>query len=947
MPIDGINYGNGNGVREMGERKLLSMLLALALTAGVFPTAVSAAGSGGAPAGAVSVDAAEPARVNGSGFDVAYGDDLSVACSDRGVFLLGAGSYTASGAADSEKCIVIRGDASLTLDGAVLLHTTAAEEMYAPAISVESGRAQLILKGTNRVQGSPGYAGIYVAPGASLTISGEGSLEAKGGDGASAFGGGAGIGGNGYRLDGEDVENDTNVVFGEINISEGTIRATGGACNSWNVGGAAGIGGGGASTKPFNIASADGVINIHGGKVEAIGGTGDRTSETGGGSGIGSGGSAGGFYTQGSEVVRVNITDGDVTATGQGDGAGIGGGANVDGGEVTISGGTVTAVGGHETSGTYGGAGIGGGDNGGVTSIEISGGTVTATAGGAAAGIGGGNFAPVGTETEYGTITISEDAVVTAYGGHYLSVYSGMRGGAGIGSGRTCGFGRIAILDTATVRAYAGKSAQAIGTGTNCDEGEAPNQMEFSKTATVWMFNQDTVDAAFWGQKDDGTVDASCVTTNGADLVWYTETAQTGSGTASVSTKDSPLTWMNDSAAYRIRILNGTTTVAEGVYDQKYTVGNWAAVIPAEVVTLTYKLSEDDAEPTTQTCGVGEEIALADAPSKSGKVFTGWKCGERIYAARDKITPVENMTFIAQWKEASSENSGSSGGSASSHFVVSVDKTANGVVTASPKSASKGSVVTITVAPDEGYQLNRLTVTGRNGDDIAATATENGQYTFVMPAGKVTVTASFVEKRWDLAYRGCPKDDTCPIRPFADAKTTDWYHAGVHFCLDNGLMVGYADEAFRPYGDVTRGQIVTILWRLEGSPIVDREAYSDTRKDLFCYNAVRWAAANGVAMGYEDGSFAPNEAITREQFAAILWRYAKLKGYDVSVGEDTNILDYDDAFTVSSYAVAAIQWACGSGMINGTSAHELSPKDATSRAQAATMFMRYCAEIVK
>lgn len=633
----------------MGKRKLLSILLALALTAGVLPTAASAAEPGGEVERNVGVDVVQPARVNGSGFDVVYGKN-AVACSDRGVFLLSEGSYMASGAADSEKCIVIRGDTSLTLDGASLLHTTTDTTKYAPAISVESGSARLILKGTNHVQGSPGFAGIYVAPGASLTISGEGSLEAQGGDGASVFGGGAGIGGNGYQLGGEDAGNDLNVVFGEINISEGTIRAAGGACNSLNVGGAAGIGGGGASTKPFNIASADGVINIHGGKVEAIGGAGHRTSETGGGAGIGSGGSAGGFYTQDSEVVRVNITDGNVTATGKGDGAGIGGGANVDGGEVTISGGTVTAVGGHETSGTYGGAGIGGGDNGGVTSIEISGGTVTATAGGAAAGIGGGNFAPVGTETEYGTITIRGDAVVTAYGGHYESPYSGMRGGAGIGSGRTCGFGKIAILDTATVHAYAGKSAQAIGTGTDCDEAEAPNQMEFSKTVHVWMFNQDSVDGAFWGQKDDGTVDASCVTTNGAELIWYTGTAQTAGGTAAVSTKDSPLTWMNDSAAHTIKLLDGTTTVAEVVYDQRYTVGNWGAVIPAGVVQLTYKLSDDDDEPTARLYSAGDEVALADAPTKNGNVFTGWQCGDRTYAAGERITAAEDMTFVAQWK---------------------------------------------------------------------------------------------------------------------------------------------------------------------------------------------------------------------------------------------------------------------------------------------------------
>ena len=109
----------------------------------------------------------------------------------------------------------------------------------------------------------------------------------------------------------------------------------------------------------------------------------------------------------------------------------------------------------------------------------------------------------------------------------------------------------------------------------------------------------------------------------------------------------------------------------------------------------------------------------------------------------------------------------------------------------------------------------------------------------------------------------------------------------------------------------------------------------------------RLARSRSCLTGYSDKAFGPNDAITREQFAAILYRYSQFKGYDVSVGEDTNILDFDDAASISTYAVPAIQWACGSGMISGVSALTLDPQGVTSRAQAATMFMRYCAEIVK
>ena len=201
---------------------------------------------------------------------------------------------------------------------------------------------------------------------------------------------------------------------------------------------------------------------------------------------------------------------------------------------------------------------------------------------------------------------------------------------------------------------------------------------------------------------------------------------------------------------------------------------------------------------------------------------------------------------------------------------------------------------------------------------------------------------------YNVTYASCPKDTTCPIEPFPDAVNKEWYHDGCHFCIDNGLMVGFPDGNFYPYGEVTRAQVVTILWRLEGSPVANYAMnFADVPDGKWFTEAIRWAASEKLVDGYSDTAFGSNDAITREQFASILWRYSKLKGYDVSVGEDTNILDYDDAPSISSYAVAAMQWACGSGMISGVTSDTLVPGGVTSRAQAATMFMRYCAEIVK
>ena len=191
----------------------------------------------------------------------------------------------------------------------------------------------------------------------------------------------------------------------------------------------------------------------------------------------------------------------------------------------------------------------------------------------------------------------------------------------------------------------------------------------------------------------------------------------------------------------------------------------------------------------------------------------------------------------------------------------------------------------------------------------------------------------------------CPKDDTCPISDFTDAKPTAWYHDGVHWALENGVMNGVGGGLFQPNGTTTRAQVVTMLWRLEGSPAcVGMSEYSDVDNEEWYGPAVRWANAEGIVNGYDDGRFGPNDAVTREQLVAILYRYAQYKKMDVSVGEDTNILSYDDAFDVSSWAMSAMQWAVGSGVVNGLEKNGvlvLAPFDSSTRAVVATMFWRF------
>ena len=200
-------------------------------------------------------------------------------------------------------------------------------------------------------------------------------------------------------------------------------------------------------------------------------------------------------------------------------------------------------------------------------------------------------------------------------------------------------------------------------------------------------------------------------------------------------------------------------------------------------------------------------------------------------------------------------------------------------------------------------------------------------------------------------YRVCRRDDACPIWSFADAAPTAWYHDGVHYCIEKGLMHGISADKFLPDGNVTRAQLAAILWRLEGNPApVSTADFSDVADGAWYAGAVRWAADSGVVKGYADGRFRPNDAVTREQMATLLYRFAGYKGYDVSIGGDTDILRFTDGAAVGGYAVPAMRWACGSGLITGArrdGGMALAPRDTTTRAQTATLLMRFQSTFAK
>ena len=263
-----------------------------------------------------------------------------------------------------------------------------------------------------------------------------------------------------------------------------------------------------------------------------------------------------------------------------------------------------------------------------------------------------------------------------------------------------------------------------------------------------------------------------------------------------------------------------------------------------------------------------------------------------------------------------------SGGGVTTYAITVPSDVDGGTVTVSPKNAAKGLTVTVTTVPDEGYELASLVVTDASGNRQVLKAKGEGVFTFKMPDSSATVAAVF---RPDYAH--CDGTAACPMRDFTDTEPTAWYHDGVHYCISNGLMDGTSATTFEPNANMTRAMVWTILARIDGETVTGADWQSVARA---------WAIAKGVS----DGTDA-NGLVTREQFATMLYRYAVAQGYDVSIGESTNILSYADYDEISEWAIPAMQWACGSGAITGVTDTTLVPQGTATRAQAAAMLMRF------
>lgn len=385
------------------------------------------------------------------------------------------------------------------------------------------------------------------------------------------------------------------------------------------------------------------------------------------------------------------------------------------------------------------------------------------------------------------------------------------------------------------------------------------------------------------------------------------------------NTADNTITFTNDKGFSTFTVLSDArSTTIQFTDKDNHNIGSAKSYGPSNV---------NDALPTTA--------------AESGYVFNGWKF-EGIDGVYTTLTD-ELLTKLAAKSgtvsatpDFSKRSSGSSGGSSSGKTTYKVTTSAvnNGGVNASPSNAEKGAAITITLSPDKGYKLDKLTVTDGSGKTVSTVKKSDTVYTFTMPASAVKVGVSYVKAT-----------ETPSETKFNDVSANDWFASAVDYVTGKGMMNGTADNTFSPKANTTRGMVVTVLYRLENQPSTSAASFTDVASGAYYANAVAWANANGIVSGYGSGKFGPNDKVTREQLAAILYRYAQYKKYDVSVGEDTNILSYDDVQSISSYAIPAIQWACGAGVVTGKSGSKLDPKGNATRAEVAAMLMRFCENV--
>ena len=431
----------------------------------------------------------------------------------------------------------------------------------------------------------------------------------------------------------------------------------------------------------------------------------------------------------------------------------------------------------------------------------------------------------------------------------------------------------------------------------------------------------------------EGETATFSVTATGSNLTYQWQQSTDGSAWANISGATSSsyttqaATMDMDGWQYRCVVTDGNSN---GVTSQAATLTVTAATVSVTGVSL-------DKTELSLTVGGTETLTATVAPDNATDKTVTWTSSNPSVATVENgvVTAVAPGTAVITATTQDGNHTATCAVTvrpdippANPNYRITVEATQGGTVTADPTAAKAGTTVTLTPVPDRGYQVGSVAVTDRFGDAVAVTEQANGTYTFTMPNGQVTVTVTFAET---------------PL-PFTDVTEGDWFYDAVRYAYETGLMDGVGDSLFAPNSETTRAQLVTILYRLEGEPEVSgTSGFTDVEADIWYTDAVAWAAQNGIVNGVSDTEFAPGDDITREQLAAILYRYAACQGYDVSQRADLS--GFGDASSISGYAQEALSWAHAQGLVLGFEDGSLRPQGTASRAQIAAVLMRFLAAV--
>ena len=429
---------------------------------------------------------------------------------------------------------------------------------------------------------------------------------------------------------------------------------------------------------------------------------------------------------------------------------------------------------------------------------------------------------------------------------------------------------------------------------------DADQNFTYDKTAkTPGMATVDvsgiTLETLFTGATEDGTAYSSAA-------------APTNAGTYQVIYKvpDSDPGYQGTSKPVSFKINKRTITVKAD--DKSMTVG---AALPEFTVSYGNLVSGDSAESVFEK--PASASTAADGKTAGSFKITVTSPTLKTEAANNyKIAAPENGTLTVSRRS-------SGGGSSSTTYPVNTPaKTENGTVTISPKNASKGRTVTITVKPDSGYKLDDLTVKDKDGNELKLTDKGSGNYTFTMPAGKVDISAAFAKE--------------VEVSPFNDISTSAYYYEAVKWAHEKGITGGIGDSLFGPDQPCTRAQIVTFLWRSAGSPEPENaSSFSDVSTDSYYVKAVAWAVENGITTGTGNGRFSPDDACTRAQIVTFLFR---------ALGRQTDTRTEFSDVPADSYYANAVAWAVENNITNGIGNGLFGPGSNCTRAQIVTFLYR-------